>query len=166
MLIRKSCFSCKYSDIPRIADLTVGDYWGIPSKDDDGKGTSVVIVNSEKGVRVVELLDKLRLDEIEFQRIKDNNRIQRKFELLNRERYTDYIKLGKKVKDVLYEVQNDIFDVGLVIHTSYNFGNNLTNYSLYRAISRMGYSATFLTETGSFYSMFASNPYPKYVLPH
>lgn len=49
---RPSCFDCKFKKTPRIADLTVGDFWGIekvaPSLDDNF-GTSLVMCNTQKG---------------------------------------------------------------------------------------------------------------------
>lgn len=55
--LRPSCHSCRFKDIPRLSDLTIGDAWGIqkhmPDMDDD-RGTSVVLVNSEKGRRLWE----------------------------------------------------------------------------------------------------------------
>lgn len=52
LCLRPSCHSCRFKDIPRQSDLTIGDAWGIekhmPDLDDD-RGTSVVLVNSEKG---------------------------------------------------------------------------------------------------------------------
>ena len=50
--LRPSCHSCRFKDFPRQSDLTIGDAWGIekhiPELDDD-RGTSVVLINSEKG---------------------------------------------------------------------------------------------------------------------
>ncbi len=47
-----SCCNCHYRKLPRIADITLGDYWGVakyhPEMDDD-KGTSVVILNNKHG---------------------------------------------------------------------------------------------------------------------
>lgn len=43
--------------LPRQGDLTIGDFWGIDHFDksiDDRKGTSVVLVNSEKGRNILE----------------------------------------------------------------------------------------------------------------
>lgn len=52
--LRPSCHSCHYAKFPRIADITLGDYWGIqtihPAFDDD-KGTSLVLLNSSKGIQ-------------------------------------------------------------------------------------------------------------------
>lgn len=47
---RKSCYICKYSTLNRVADLTLGDFWGFDkSKYNNYKGISLVLVNSEKG---------------------------------------------------------------------------------------------------------------------
>ena len=52
---RPSCFECKFTTENRQGDITLGDFWGIGvhiSKMDDNKGTSMVIINSEKGADV------------------------------------------------------------------------------------------------------------------
>ena len=53
--LRPSCHSCRFKAVPRLSDLTIGDAWGIekcmPELDDD-RGTSVVLVNSEKGQKL------------------------------------------------------------------------------------------------------------------
>ena len=50
--LRPSCYDCHFKGFPSVSDLTLGDCWGVeqhsPEMDDD-KGTSVVIVNTEKG---------------------------------------------------------------------------------------------------------------------
>lgn len=52
LCLRPSCHSCRFKNVPRLSDLTIGDAWGIekhmPDMDDD-RGTSVVLVNSRKG---------------------------------------------------------------------------------------------------------------------
>ena len=52
LCLRPSCHSCRFKQFPRMSDLTIGDAWGIekhnPELDDD-RGTSVVLVNSQKG---------------------------------------------------------------------------------------------------------------------
>ena len=52
LYIRPSCHQCGYKTLPRISDLSLGDFWGIGNYDktlDNEQGTSVVLVNSEKG---------------------------------------------------------------------------------------------------------------------
>lgn len=54
---RPSCYNCKFRGIPRIADITLGDFWGInkicPEIDDD-KGISVLLINNTKGEKLIE----------------------------------------------------------------------------------------------------------------
>lgn len=55
--LRPSCHSCRFKNLPRVSDLTLGDAWGIsahmPDMDDD-KGTSLIFVNTEKGGAMLE----------------------------------------------------------------------------------------------------------------
>lgn len=49
---RPSCYDCKFKGLPRIADISLADYWGIEKVDkslDDDIGTSLVLINSQKG---------------------------------------------------------------------------------------------------------------------
>lgn len=54
--LRPSCYNCRFKDIKRPSDITIGDSWGIenymPEMDDD-KGTSVVIAHTEKGINLI-----------------------------------------------------------------------------------------------------------------
>ncbi|MBQ7633319.1 MAG: Coenzyme F420 hydrogenase/dehydrogenase, beta subunit C-terminal domain [Alphaproteobacteria bacterium] len=55
-ILRKSCENCKYSLLPRPADITLGDWWGISEHVpglNDGKGLSLVLANTAKGKAVV-----------------------------------------------------------------------------------------------------------------
>lgn len=53
--LRLSCYNCHSKSIERESDITLADFWGVdnilPEMDDD-KGTSLVLVNSEKGRRI------------------------------------------------------------------------------------------------------------------
>lgn len=56
-IIRPSCFSCPYANPDRETDITLGDFWGIEKvkkEFDDGDGTSLVILHSEKSRRLWE----------------------------------------------------------------------------------------------------------------
>lgn len=50
--LRPCCHTCRFSRLPRVADISLGDFWGVgkhhPEWDDD-QGTSVVLVQTEKG---------------------------------------------------------------------------------------------------------------------
>ena len=52
-----SCDDCRYRKLPRIADITLGDYWGVFNyhpEMDDNKGTSVVLLNTTPGSMLFE----------------------------------------------------------------------------------------------------------------
>ena len=49
---RPSCYECEFKGFPRVADISIGDYWGLEkhtSEHTEDMGTSVVFVNSNKG---------------------------------------------------------------------------------------------------------------------
>lgn len=48
------CLNCPFCKMDRPGDLTIGDFWRVPEEMDDGKGTSAVLVNTEKGMALFE----------------------------------------------------------------------------------------------------------------
>ena len=60
LCLRKSCYCCDFKTINRISDLTIADFWGVqnilPEMFDD-KGTSLVLVQSQKGQ---DIFDKIK----------------------------------------------------------------------------------------------------------
>ncbi len=59
MAARPSCFECRFKKIPRVADITIADFWGIEKfnkKMDSPDGTSLVLLNNKKGKEFFESL--------------------------------------------------------------------------------------------------------------
>lgn len=59
LFIRESCMDCRYKVLPRNSDLTLGDFWGLEPSESNPKlelGTSLVMVNSDKGKKAMEQL--------------------------------------------------------------------------------------------------------------
>lgn len=55
--VRKSCANCKFTNLKRPGDLTIGDFWGWEknhTKWNDNKGVSLLLVNTPKGKSVFE----------------------------------------------------------------------------------------------------------------
>lgn len=56
--LRRSCYECKYRNIKRVADITLGDFWGIRElgivDEEIEKGTSVLLINTDKGIELFE----------------------------------------------------------------------------------------------------------------
>lgn len=64
LFLRPSCHKCISNGLKRNSDITLADYWGIsnhyPEMDDD-KGTSLILINSEKGKRYFDSIsDKMK----------------------------------------------------------------------------------------------------------
>lgn len=59
IFLRPSCYNCSFKGLEREADITLADFWGIqtliPEMDDD-KGISFVLVNSQKGQTLFNLI--------------------------------------------------------------------------------------------------------------
>lgn len=49
LYIRPCCGNCRFKGIPRKSDVTFADFWGIEQQLDDDRGTSMLLINSEKG---------------------------------------------------------------------------------------------------------------------
>ncbi|OWV16423.1 4Fe-4S ferredoxin [Fibrobacter sp. UWB4] len=52
MFERPSCYDCKFKEIPRNSDITLGDFWGVEKVAPDleqNLGTSMVMLNTPKG---------------------------------------------------------------------------------------------------------------------
>jgi acetyltransferase-like isoleucine patch superfamily enzyme/coenzyme F420-reducing hydrogenase beta subunit len=74
---RPSCYDCKFKGFPRIADITLGDFWGIENIDttmDNDLGTSMVLINSEKGkIFFQSIQQKVQSRELPFETILPGN---------------------------------------------------------------------------------------------
>lgn len=79
---RPSCYACQYKGFPRIADITIADYWGIEKVDrnlDNNIGTSMILLNSKKGeIYFEQIKDKLEYKETPFESILPGNIALRK----------------------------------------------------------------------------------------
>lgn len=74
---RPSCYDCKFKGFPRIADITIADFWGIEKIDkslDNDLGTSMVLINSKKGKAYFEeIKSKIQCKQVAFDTIFEGN---------------------------------------------------------------------------------------------
>ena len=137
------CERCMYTDFPRQGDMTLGDFWGIDRFDaswNDGKGTSLVYLNSEKSVAFFqELVQKhyfKRVKEVPFAWSRNNgNRIgiDGRSGSEKRLRFQRLVKKMDFESAVSYAIE-DKYDIGLSVVFNRNIGNNLTNFALYNVL--------------------------------
>lgn len=67
-IFRMCCYSCSYTHIPRIGDITIGDFWGIgrygtPFKQDTMKGVSLVLINTNHGAEILAALEDVYIEQ-------------------------------------------------------------------------------------------------------
>ena len=98
---RPSCTDCKFKGYNRVSDITLGDFWGIWDIDpemDDNKGTSVILVHSEKGQALWrDINSKIKCKEVLLEQASQQNPSMLKSSVANikRELALDMIRNGK-----------------------------------------------------------------------
>lgn len=74
---KESCYSCNYSNLERVGDLTIGDFWGVQlsyPKVDYSNGLSCCIVNNEQGKKLFEQIkNQFEYFEVNRDEIKEKN---------------------------------------------------------------------------------------------
>lgn len=108
----KSCGQCVCNKLPRQGDITIGDFWGINRNDPemfDNKGTSVVLLNNEKGNNffntIYPYIYKVKKEALK-NAIKGNQPIVSPFKM-HKNRNTFFEKFDKMKFDILVEACRD-----------------------------------------------------------
>ena len=96
---RPSCHRCAVRELRSGADLTIADYWGVeqrfPQLDDD-KGTSVVLVNTERGAAAFAAIkDLCRVAESDYDDIRRTNTAVCRSPLPHPRRARFFAKVGR-----------------------------------------------------------------------
>lgn len=178
MMLRKSCEDCQFCDFPRHGNLSIGDFWGISKFDktqNDGKGTSIVFVNDNKGEKFFSDSIKGRASTRKFAfSTQMPNRIHAYFRANEkRERFLNLLNKYRFSKAMEYVLQGK-YDVGLVSnYNAVNFGGSLTQFALYKVLEDLGYSTLMIDRPANAADAIPPNarticynkyPYPEYAL--
>lgn len=142
----EACEFCTSNAIPRQADLTIGDFWGIRKADpslDDNKGTSVVLINNEKGSELFNnVKDRFKLvRQVDLSyAIAGNHSLVKPYRVHKNSKWF-FRRLENEVFDKLEnKCENSKYDVGIVgVWYGLNYGSILTYYALNRIIENLGY---------------------------
>lgn len=152
LIMRESCYLCKFADIPRVGDFTLGDYWHISEFNNelsDGFGTSCVLLNNDKADKIYKEIEPLMKasSPMPLETATKYNEQLRKCIIRNpnRDKFYELIKNTDFDTAIKECINKTVFDVGI---TGYwyatNYGSVLTYYSLYKAIEQLGYSVVLL----------------------
>ena len=118
--LRPSCSDCRFKGVQRCSDITLADFWGIqnvmPEMDDD-KGTSLVLVHSDKGRYLLcDLSDKIKSEKVDTDTIEKYN-----------PSVTKSVAVNDKREHFLKEIRNEDFEITVARYT---------NLSLYKRARR------------------------------
>jgi coenzyme F420-reducing hydrogenase beta subunit len=177
LMIPRHCEHCRFSLLPHAGDVTIGDFWGIETRDQAidpayKKGMSVVLVNNRKGEALVqELKTQTRvLKAVPLEWVGNNGRISHIPETIRHPKRDLFYQLVKRTtfQKAVVAARDTRFDVGIVgIPFNSNWGSNLTYLALYHVLTDLGYTCLMIGQPESSISRqfpvevsFESNPYP------
>ena len=93
-LSRKTCYHCGYKGDNRVADISIGDYWGCTKTDFDwnSNGVSVVFAHTKRGEEFIKTLNGCKLNEISYEKgILNNSNINKSRSIGKRENYSKFL---------------------------------------------------------------------------
>lgn len=153
MSLNKVCESCQFSRLPRQGDISIGDFWNIENYDvklNDRKGTSLVLINSEKGEELVKAFNNIYILSqvpMSFVRTTCNKTIFQPFKHhYGRDRFFREINWQKFDKAVNKCLEFK-YDIGLVTTWfARNYGAVFTAYALYKKLEKWKYSVLMINK--------------------
>lgn len=121
LYLRPSCHECQYKTLPRYSDITLGDFWGIEEIKkhlDQDKGTSIFMINTEKGKEIFEkikenlIFEEMKIEDIYLGNVALTERVKypdlkKRNEFFNNYLKEDFIELTEKLlhKSFLYKIK-------------------------------------------------------------
>lgn len=151
--LQESCYDCRFKN-KQYSDITLGDFWGIGqwSDFDDGKGTSLMLVNTQKGEaalnKMAEHFKRISLTKTHNALIFNPSINQAAEKSRCKEVFFAELK-SQKVQSALEAVFDKFrYDVCLVYWWSQNYGNALTNYALYQAVKKLNKTVMVIDNLG------------------
>lgn len=154
---RKFCGHCAYAKLPRKGDITLADFWGVGKYNEsytDGKGTSIVSVNSEQGAKMYKAIgSKLLLNKkMPYQDVlKTGQPFDHCFKNHPaRQRYFEQIANGSSMEKAFDYAVRGKYDVGIYgVWFGTNYGSVATYYALHQIIRSFGLSVLMIDKPGS-----------------
>lgn len=149
LMMRNTCYDCPFCEYPRQGDVTIGDLWGSAQLDpasNDKKGTSLVFVNNEAGMRAYSAIEREATYSNRIELPKGGhhaipNRVSRTLKPNpNRSRFAELFE-SRSFSAAVEEAGSAKYDIGMpALLLSDNIGSTLTYWSLYYALVDRGYS--------------------------
>lgn len=157
METRQCCGNCRYANVNRVGDFTLGDFWGVSELDaelSDGKGTSLVMVNSEKARSLIveletycKLIRKMDLESVlELAKKRNGQLLKPTQSHWARNRFFEMVE-NKALPEALDYARNSKYDVGITgWWYNENYGGTLTYFALHQTLKKMGLSVLMIAK--------------------
>lgn len=144
VILRPSCENCRYSKLPRPADISLGDWWGIGQvapQLNDGQGLSNVLLNSAKGQELYSIVaDRGVFSKLELPSGYNNGHLRRGMKL-NEERKRFFINSKNRDFATAVDIMDGKCDLCYIsIFYGTNYGTMLVSYAVYKLLERTGLS--------------------------
>lgn len=144
--MRESCHNCPFHTLSRQGDVSLGDFWGIElynSNYDDKKGTSLVLVNNEKGTRLIKSVEselKLLKEVPPDAGLKYQHSLKQSSEK-HKNRNIFFKKLDNyTLKETVELSLEEKFEIGIMnVWFTNNYGAMLTAYASQELLKSQGY---------------------------
>lgn len=149
--LNPTCESCQFSCLPRQGDISLGDFWNIEKYNfelNDGKGTSLLLVNNNKGASLVDSCKSIEKNEVvtlDFLHYTVNKTVFAPFKQHpSSKRFRDSF-MNHEFNSLIKQCKSFHYDIGLVTTWfARNFGAIFTAFSLYKYLEMNGYSVLML----------------------
>lgn len=154
--VRTSCGTCPFASLPRQGDITLADFWGAGRYNkafDDGKGTSIIIVNSDNGYKYyneikkhMSLNERISLDYVlthgqPLDKPCSINKSQKRFFEISR---------NNTINKAFTYIKNTKYDIGVLgVWPGLNYGSALTYYALQQKLKEFGLSPLMIDKPGA-----------------
>lgn len=98
----ENCYSCNYSNINRVSDITLGDSWGSELKSEMKNGISLILCSTNKGVDIIKKIN-LELHPVDINNAIKNN-MQLKEPYKKPKDYEKFMRRMEKNKNYTWSV--------------------------------------------------------------
>lgn len=127
--LRPSCYECPYARLPRIGDISLGDflgYEGYLKGNNNNKGLSIVIISSDKGEKVFdEIKDSCVIEKVNESYVKKRSRHAYTHPGYNRNRESFFLNFKK----MSFQRLSKKYIYPSAINRAYNTLKNIINYN-------------------------------------
>lgn len=176
LFMNEACENCKFADFPRVGDITLGDFWGIKDNEkyNDGKGSSEIIVNTQKGLDLINSIKEkfIRLEELQIETTY-TNRIKQQYYIHPEQKHFLTLLQNNSFNSSVEHAIERKFQIGLVGDWAVeNYGANITYFALYKVLTDLlGYDVLLIERPSNASwppkeppTCFMNLPYPKYAI--